>query len=117
MARKHGDNAIAGPVYSDIGATYMGMKQYPAALNCHQQNLAISREYDNKEGMAKAYSSMGDVRNKMKEYVEALDCHHIALEIFQEIEDHAGEGRQYAKVGSIRHTRGLHSSAARPETN
>jgi tetratricopeptide (TPR) repeat protein len=75
--------------------------KYPEALENYRQSLQISREIDDREGIAEAYLNMGILYEEMGVYDSSQRDLEISLAMHRELGDRMGESTTCQSLGSL----------------
>lgn len=76
-----------GTVCGNLGYIYNFLGQYPQAIHCCQQSLAIKREIGDRNGEAGSLVNLGNAYNALGQYPQAIDFYLNSLTISREIGD------------------------------
>ena len=77
--------------------TYLG--DFQKAIECHEQNLKISKKAGDRAGEGIAYGNLGNAYNSLGHFQKAIEYHERHLKISKEVGDRAGEGKAYGNLG------------------
>jgi len=88
-----------GNAYNALGLIYMGMQNYPAALNYYQKSFEIRTAIGDKKGLAGTYNNLGLFYGNQGDFEEEIAYHLKSLKLKEEIGDREGMAASYGKIG------------------
>lgn len=74
--------------------------QYPEAIVAHHEALEISRENDDKTGIAMSHDGLGNAHMLMGDLDTAVDNLRTALDLSKDLGDRRGQGHSYRNLGT-----------------
>ncbi|CAF1424454.1 unnamed protein product [Adineta steineri] len=99
------DESDKAPIYNQLGQTKHKQREYPEALTCYEQSLAIYEKTlpSNHLNLGNVYSDIGLVYDKMGDYPKALSYYEKALAIRQQSLsfNHPDLGDSYNNIGNV----------------
>jgi tetratricopeptide (TPR) repeat protein len=111
-------NSARVRLLTETGNMYQSIGEIAAAVERHQQALAISREIGDRQGEGNALGNLGNAYFSFGEVEKAIDHHSQALVISREIGDRRGEsadlgnlGLAYGDLGEVEKAIDHHSQA------
>ena len=85
--------------YGSLGIAYYSLGNFQKALEYHERNLKIAKEWNDRSGEGKAYGNLGNAHHSLGDFERAMEYYHCNLKIAKELGDRRGEGAVYGNIG------------------
>ena len=86
-------------------------RQYPKAIEYHEQSLAIKQEIGDRDGKADSLTNLGNFYNRLGQYPKAIEYYEQSLAITQEIGVRNGEAISLNNLGTVYNQLGQYPKA------
>lgn len=90
-----------GETLNELGLVYEALGQYDAALQAHQESLAIHRALSDRQGEGVALSNIGIIYSRTSEYAKALEMYQQALKLLRAVGDREAEAATLSAMGRV----------------
>ena len=87
--------------WQGLGTTYLGQRNYPAAIVALQKALALTQASHNFDGQQSTLSNLGEVYRLQKDYPKAIAALQQSITISQTLRDRGEEGSAVNVLGGI----------------
>lgn len=113
LARNGGDLALEGRIVGNLGAIDWYQDRLAQAEQLFARDLDISRQLDNRDGIARASGNLGLIYKRLARYDEAELMHGEALAVARQLSNRIEEARQIGNLAEVKRARGERSEAVR----
>ena len=86
-------------IYNHLANRCVILGDYRKALECHEKQLSIAQEMEDKAAKGRAYGSIGDDYFHLWDLRSAIDNYNLQLRHAKEVGDKAEEGDSYRNLG------------------
>ena len=105
-AKRLKDRPSEGRHLNNLGLAYAAVGELPQAIECYEQDLAITREIGNRRGEGVVLGNLGGAYFALGELDRAIEFYQQRLAKAREIGDRRGEGSALGNLGVIYKARG-----------
>ncbi|AFZ20958.1 CHAT domain-containing protein [Allocoleopsis franciscana] len=88
-----------GVALDNLAVAYLGLGDYPKAIDYTQQSLAIAKDIKDRNGEGLALGTLGLTYLSLGNYAKAIDYQQQSLAIVREVKDHQSEGTVLSNLG------------------
>lgn len=113
LARTGGDLALEGRIVGNLGAIDWFQDRLTDAEKLFARDLAISRQLENRDGIARSSGNLGLIYMKLARFVEAEAMHGEALAVARQLANQIEEARQIGNLAEVKRARGEPEAAMR----
>lgn len=98
-------------VAANLGLTYMNQGRYDEGIRCQREQLNLSQQHNDKQGMATLYTNLGIVYFEKGDYDDALDSYQKGLELSEELGNKLLTSIAIGCIGSVYERQGDYARA------
>jgi tetratricopeptide (TPR) repeat protein len=88
-----------GKAMGNLGTAYTALGEYRRAIECHEKDLQISRDFVDHRQAGIALENLGTAYRGLGEHRRAIECYEGDLQIARDIKDRRREGQALGNLG------------------